>query len=357
MSETGRWRWSGTGDDAVFVRRVLIVLALSGLSYAAYQLSQVLLLTFGAVLVAVILRALAALVAKHTPVPKRWSLLAAGLAILVILGGLGLLFGPGVGSQVAELGTALPQAADALLRRFGIENASRQLPNLVGANLGQDVIGRLATFGSTLLGALADLLVVLVAGIFLAVDPHLYQRGLVKLFPQSQHARIEDALAASGHALALWLKGQVIAMALVGLLTTAGLWLIGMPSAVALGLIAGLAEFVPFLGAFLGALPAVVIAATQGSSMLLWTILVFVVVQQIESNLIGPLVQRHTVELPPALSLIAVLAFGVLLGPLGLVLAVPLTVVVYVLVKKLYVRQTLGEKTTVPGENTASTGP
>jgi predicted PurR-regulated permease PerM len=126
---------------------------------------------------------------------------------------------------------------------------------------------------------------------------------------------------------------------------------IGLPSPLALGLIAAVGEFVPFVGPILAALPALVIAGSQSTEMLLWTLAAFVAIQQVESNLIAPLVQRRTVELPPALSLLSVLAFGVVFGPLGLVLAVPLTVVLYVLVKKLYVRETLGEATPVPGED------
>ena len=357
MNDLGRWRWPSAGDEVAFVRRVLIVLAIGTLAFIAYRLGEVLLLAFGAVLVAVILRALAGFIAQHTPVPDRWSLLAAGIAALAFLGLAGLLFGSQLGAQVGELGTALPNAVNAALARFGIENAQAQFPQLVSANLGRDVIGRLASFSATFVGGLADFLVVVVTGIFLALDPALYRRGLVKLFPHSQQERVDEVLGASGNALALWLKGQVIAMTLVGALVALGLWLIGMPSPLALGLIAGLCEFIPFLGAFLGAMPAIVIAMTQGGSTVLWTIVVFVVVQQIESNLIAPLVQRRTVELPPALSLMAVLAFGVLLGPLGLVLAVPLTVVAYVLVKKLYVRETLGEETSVPGESEASDRP
>jgi predicted PurR-regulated permease PerM len=136
-------------------------------------------------------------------------------------------------------------------------------------------------------------------------------------------------------------------------LTGGALWLIGLPSPLALGLIAAIGEFVPFLGPILAALPALIIAGSQSTEIFLWTLAAFVVIQQIESNLIAPIVQRETVSLPPALSLLSVLAFGVVFGPLGLILAVPLTVVAYVLVKKLYVRETLGEETRVPGEETA----
>jgi predicted PurR-regulated permease PerM len=162
---------------------------------------------------------------------------------------------------------------------------------------------------------------------------------------------VDSALNASGQALELWLVGQLFAMALIGVLVGFAMWLIGLPSPLALGLIAGLTEFIPFIGPILGALPALLIAATRDAGTLAWTVIAFVGIQQIESNLIMPVIQRRTVSLPPVLSLFAVVAFGVVLGALGLILAVPLTVVAYVLVKKLYVRETLGEPTSVPGEN------
>ena len=112
------------------------------------------------------------------------------------------------------------------------------------------------------------------------------------------------------------------------------------PLPVGLGLIAGFGELIPFLGPILGAVPALVIAASQSTQMLLWTAGAFVVIQQIDvPNLISPLIQHRTVELPPVLSLLAVLAFATVFDAIGLVLAVPLTVVLYVMIKKLYVRE------------------
>jgi predicted PurR-regulated permease PerM len=107
---------------------------------------------------------------------------------------------------------------------------------------------------------------------------------------------------------------------------------------------------VPFIGPVLGALPAILIASTVDSPTVLWTVLLFIVVQQLEANVVFPQLGRRMVSLPPALALFAILAAGVLFGPLGLLFGFPMAVVVFVLVKKLYVRETLGEETAVPGE-------
>jgi predicted PurR-regulated permease PerM len=122
----------------------------------------------------------------------------------------------------------------------------------------------------------------------------------------------------------------------------------------ALGLIAGVAEFVPIAGPVIGAVPALLLASTQDWHTVGWTLAVFVVVQQIESNLIMPLVAGRAVAVPPAVGLLAVVALGVLFGPLGLVLGYPLAIVIDVAVRKLYVRKTLGEEVEVTAEQSDS---
>ncbi|HET9199563.1 MAG TPA: AI-2E family transporter, partial [Dehalococcoidia bacterium] len=122
------------------------------------------------------------------------------------------------------------------------------------------------------------------------------------------------------------------------------------PAALALALLAGLAQFVPLIGPIVAAVPALLIALSEGWQIVLWTLMLYVAIQQVESNVITPLVQRQAVSLPPAVTLFAVVAFGLLFGPLGLLVAPPLAVVALVAVKKLWVRETLGEPTEVPGE-------
>ena len=142
-------------------------------------------------------------------------------------------------------------------------------------------------------------------------------------------------------------------MIIVGILIGVGLALVGVPSALALGLIAGVTEFIPIVGPVIGAVPALLLASTEGWHTVAWTLAVFVVVQQIESNLIMPLEAGRAVAVPPAVGLFAVVAIGVLFGPLGLLLGYPLAVVTDVAVRKLYVRATLGEKVEVAGERPA----
>lgn len=356
MDQDRRWRLPEKFQDGDFVRRVLIVIALGALTLLFWRLSGVLLLVFGAILIAVLLHAVADVLAEWTPVPQRWSLLAAGLLLLVAIVGIGVLFGAQMRTQVAGIAEKLPQAVDSFSRELGLGDVYEQIPQLLGLGQGGAVVSRATTIGAAVFGGLADAVLVIIAGVYIAADPEVYRRGLVKLFPRGQHERVEDALKATGYSLKMWLLGQLVAMVLIFVLVTVAMWLIGVPSPIALGLIAGLAEFVPLIGAFVGALPAVLLAFTVGSNALLWTIVAFVIIQQIESNLIMPVIQRRVVTLPPAIALFSVIVFGVLFGAVGLLFAVPLAVVVFILVKKLYVQDTLGEETPVPGENDVGAG-
>ena len=202
----------------------------------------------------------------------------------------------------------------------------------------------------SLSSAVAGFLVVIVGGIYLAWQPNLYQKGVIKLFTKQARPAAEATLYSSGRALKLWLLGQLVAMLIVGVLTGLGAWLIGLPSAIALGLVAGLLEFIPFAGPMLAAIPALLIALTMDTQTVIMTLALYTIIQQVEGNLITPIVQRQAVSLPPALTLFALIAMGLVFGPLGILFAAPLTVVTYVAVKQLYIRRVLGDDTSIPGE-------
>lgn len=340
--------------DADFVRKTLIVLGLVLLALLLWKLSNVLLLAFGAVLVAIILHTCADLLARYLHVPRRWSLTAASIVIFALSLCVIALFGTQIRSQIANVAERLPSAIDAFSTNLGLGEVTDDLSEMLNNVPTGGMAARLAGIGGTILGGLTDFVLVVVAGLYVAASPHTYFRGLIKLFPIRHHERVESSLRASGEALRLWMISQLIAMTCVGVLSGFAYWLIGLPSPYALGLIAGLTDFIPFLGPFLGAAPAVIIAFSIGGDVALWTCLAALAIQQIEGNIIQPLVTRSVISTPPALALFAILAGSVLFGTLGLIFGFPLAVVAYVLVKKLYIRETLGEDTTVPGEKEAT---
>jgi predicted PurR-regulated permease PerM len=197
---------------------------------------------------------------------------------------------------------------------------------------------------------IAEVLIVLFGGIYLAAQPRVYKAGAVKLVPPARRSLVSEAMDESETALRLWLKGQLTAMVVVGLLTGVGLWLLGLPSALVLGLLAGMLEFIPFLGPFLSAVPAILLALAVSPDLALYVLLLYIGVQQFEGYLLSPMVQQYAVQLPGVVLLFSLLGFGILFGTLGVILAAPLTVVTFVLVKRLYVIETLHTRTPIPGE-------
>jgi predicted PurR-regulated permease PerM len=337
--------------DGRFTRRVLIVLGLVALAFAAWQLRSVLLMLFGAVVVATIVRAIADPVCRWTRMPNGLAVALAALLIFGVVGGVAWLIGGQVSAQFAVLTKILPESIDKLQAWVASLGFLDQLRNWRAAiSSGNGILSAVSTFMTSLANAFANILIVIFGGIFLAAEPKFYRIGAIKLVPPARRAMVAEAILESERALRLWLKGQLIAMIIIGVMTGAALWLLGVPSWLVLGLLAGLLEFIPFAGPIIAAVPAVLIALAQSTDLALWTIGAYVVVQHSEAYLIQPLVQQYAVELPAVILLFSLLAFGVLFGPIGVVLAAPLAVVTYVLVKRLYVIETLDTPTPIPGE-------
>lgn len=340
------------GSEHIFIRRVLIVLGLTALFFLAWQLRSLLLMFFGAIVIASIFRAIADSIGRHTRFPP-W--VATALSIALVLSSVAALvavFGATIKQQVDVLSEELPVAWRAFESSVGDLGLGDQLEQLV-ASISTPGGGSLSGFGRTLLSfgsSLADLLVVLFAGIYLATQPSFYRSGIIKLIPPRRRKLADEAMVESERALRLWLKGQAIAMVIVGFLTGLGLWLLGVPSALTLGLLAGLLEFVPFVGPLIAAIPAILLSLIAGPETTLWVFILYLGVQQLEGNVLSPMIQQYVVDLPGVVLLFSLIGFGTLFGTIGVILAAPLAVVTLVLVKRLYVIDALDTPTSIPGE-------
>lgn len=318
-------------SDRDVARRVAIVCIVIALGWLSWKIYDVILQVFAACLVSLALHALAEPFAKWTRFPERYAVIPVGI---IVFGGLGLalyLFGSTIQTQVAQLVNELPTAWTAFERRFHLEGMSDDLLKRAeaAAPSGETVLSFVQGFTSNLFQVVLGTFLVVVGGIYFAVSPDLYRRMFLSLWRPSERAAADRRLALVSEDLRHFLKAQLIAMVVVGVLTFIGLTIVGVPSSLALALFAGLAEFVPMIGPVMAAAPAVLIALTMGADTGLWTLLVFVGVQQAESNIITPLLQQRMVSLPPAVTLFAVVAFGSIFGALGVVLATPLTVVAF----------------------------
>ena len=326
---------------AVFLQRLALTLGGAIVALLVWRVADILLLAFAGLLLAVLLNGLTRHAARIVPLPRRWRY---PLVLAALVGGVSLAawaLAPRLVAEAAEVRRGFPAALDAVrswLAGFGWgERLIGELPSLRDLDIvGSGVLGSVSAAFSHALAGLAALLFVAFVGIFVAADPAGYRDGALQLVPPARRAgarRVLDRIVAT---LGRWLLGQLLAMATIGLLVFGGLAALGMPFALVIGVLAGVLEFVPVVGALVGGAIAVTLAFAEGPHAALYVLVFYLVAQQLESNVILPLVQRYTVELAPALTLVATLVVGSLFGVQGLVVATPLVVVVVVTVKALY---------------------
>lgn len=307
---------------------VVIAIALIGAAIIIWWTADIFLLVFAAVLLAVFLRAITDFVLVHTKFSDGWAL----LAVLLGLGGAIALAVRTMAPNIAEQARIL---ADQLPKAF---NQLRSYPWAADVVPSFEQLAPLAqrAFSSTL-GAGASFLIILVVGLYLSVNPAKYKRGLVALFPKPRRRRVSEVLDEIANTLRMWLLGKIVGMSFVGVTTILGLWALGHPLAFALGLMAGLLDFIPNVGPLFAFVPAVLLALMDSPMQALYVVILYLAIQGLESYLIEPWMHQRNVDLPPALTISGQVFFSILFGFLGLLVATPLLAVVVTLVKQLYV--------------------
>ena len=324
---------------------VAVVVILVLLWYAI----DVVLLAFIGVLAAILLRAPADWLTARWGVSERWSLALVGVVILAGLVAVAVLFGQGIAAQSLQLADRIPEIIEAFRQKLGESELGARVLALAessGLFAGGDgqFIGRgLGLIGSTF-GAVANVLIVVFFAVFMAAQPRPYVNGFLFLVPRRHRARGREVIDEIGQVLRRWLVGQSLLSACVALLTGAGLLLLGAPFAIALGLLAGMMEFVPYIGPFVAAVPAILVGFADGPQLALKIALLFLFIQSLESYVLAPLIQHKAVYLPPAVILFAQVLMGVIVGALGVAVATPLAAAVMVAVSMLYVEDALGDK-------------
>ena len=316
----------------------------AGVLLVLWALNSLALEFFLAVLLAVLLRGLAVLLARLTRLPTGAALAIVALGLLLLFG-LGVYFrGPRFAVEMQALYDHLTPEVAQLRAKYAGTVWEQALPRLLrGSSAGSQVhIPTLSVLDSTF-GLLASAVVVLLAAVYMAAAPRMYVRGVVLLFPLTARPRVETILQDCGSVLQWWMLGQGVSMLAVGIISTVGLLILGVPLPYTLGLLAGLLTFIPYVGAWLGSVPALLMALTVGPYTALWTAGVFLICHLVEGYLLSPLVQRRTADLPPALTLLAMALIGYFFGILGLILATPITAVTLVVVQEGYITSILGD--------------
>lgn len=313
--------------------------------FALWKAAAAFLLIFGGILLAAAFDSLARLFGRLLPVGRRWRIGLAVLLVALVLGVATFFGARALVSQFAELTSVIEQQMGRLQERLadiGLVSGDSEdgLTGLLPD--GTSIFGGATQAVLALFGGVGNFVLLVFLGIFFALEPHLYKRGFVSLFPPRHRPQLSHILHEGGETLRLWLIGQSISMGLVFLVSLVVLLLIQMPFAVLLAVQAGLLAFIPLLGPVLAGVPIILAGFSQSPEMAMWGVGAYLLIQGVESYTIQPLVQERTVNLPPALTLSLQLVLGVLFGLLGVALAVPLGATLRTVIEIGYVRNMLG---------------
>ena len=333
---------------AAFISLLILVLFLL-VGYAA----NFFFLVFGGIIFAVVISALSHFVSDKTPLSYSLSVALVLILLVVLIGGTIWLLSPTVSQQADELADSLPKAFNQLKTNLSQSEWGKRLLSgipedpgelLSSGNLSKGVLSQMTGVFSSTLGGLVNILIVIITGIYLASSPGNYRNGFVKLFNPAYRDRLIDVMDQCYNTLKNWFVSRSITMTVVGVVTSVGLAILGVPFAIVLGIIAGILNFIPNLGPYIALAPAMLVALPEGTSQVLYVFILYMGVQSLEGYVLTPLLDKKFVSLPPALLLFGQVLLGVLVGLAGVLFASPLIAVLLVIVQELYVKDRLEKK-------------
>ena len=324
-----------------------VLLALFGLLLAWRFLAQVatitLLLSTGLLLAVALSGPVEALRRHKVPRGVSSASILAGTALVVLLGGWLLL--PVLQNELTALADALPGAysymqeqARELAGAIGL-SVNLDLSSLSFTDLGRRLLGGALGLFGTLASALGGIVVIAFLAFYLATIPEPVVSWVMKLFPPDRRPRAEEVLSKMRTKLLDWLKGRLISMSIVGALSVAALYVIGIPGAFSLGIFAGLVSFVPYIGPIIGVIPPALLALGGSPADAIWVLIAYAGIQVVESYMITPLVMEEVASLHPAVVVAAIATLGAAFGVLGAILALPIALVAGILVEELWFRR------------------
>ncbi len=320
-----------------------------------YSVAETLLLLFIAALISLYLAGVTDFFQRRARLPRPWGLLLAVLLTLAGLVGVGWLIVPPVLAQTQGLLSTLPELlagwkAQLLELRARYPLFALLLPSAEETVAYVDgFLGNLGGYFASVfpylfsgLSFLIHLVSVAVMAVYLTLRPALYRDGIIVLFPPVHRDLVRSILADLSKTLRAWIVGQMIAMVVLGVLTWIGLVLLRVPYSLAFGVFTGLAVVVPFFGTLVSTLlPALFVLGPQGPVQMLLVVLLGVLVHLFEANFVHPLIMERQVHLPPVLSIVSVLIMAELLGPIGLLVAVPVLATAMVVIRRVYIHRVL----------------
>ncbi|UAK24734.1 AI-2E family transporter [Sphingomonas nostoxanthinifaciens] len=300
-----------------------------------WMLTQPLLLIIGGIVFAALLDGGVRLLGKILPAPRGIRL--AIVAVLVVLFVMGFMYL--AGSQLAGQAQALRAVVESQVTRImGYGHQYGLIPaDQNAADLGKQLVGsvgKVTAWVGSALGALSSLAMIVVIGLFVAIEPRLYERGIAWMLPMDKRADFYRTSDKMGHTLRRLMAGRLVGMGVEGLFVGVALSIIGVPMAPLLGVLTGLLAFLPNIGSIVSGALIVLVGFSAGTNIGIGAIIVYVAVQTFDGYVVVPMVARRAVDLAPALVLGCQLLLGALFGILGLALADPIVCMIKVLLEE-----------------------
>lgn len=310
-------------------KRAFVWLGMAGLLALAVFMAESLLIIFGGMVFAALIDGGTRLLGRVLKIGRGWRVAIVLLLTVAFLAWVALFAGSQIAEQAAQLPAIIESQAQrglAWLESHGYVIDPANVQGLIEKALGG--IAEVTHAVGGVIGALTTVFLIIVLGIYLAVEPRLYQRGFAWMLPADKRAYFQGTASLMGQALRRLLAGRLLGMTIEGMATWIMLEIYGVPMAALLGLLTGLLAFLPNIGALISGSLMILVGFSGGTDMGIYCIIVYVVIHLIDGNIIVPLVAKKTVDLAPALVLGAQLIMGVLFGVLGLLLADPMVAMI-----------------------------
>jgi predicted PurR-regulated permease PerM len=346
--EPGSANLTPRGDLRRFAEKLGILVAVALAIWLWNTALQVVLLVFAGILFGIGMHRVSTTVAGWTRLSRRKALALVSVLLVGILVLAAWFIVPSVGKQLQELGASLPKSVQRLQETISTHAWGREAlkaadsANTYMADQGT-LMRKLGGMFTSTVAVAGGLALVVFLGMCFAIEPRIYTSGLLSLLPLPARPRAREVLCELEDKLAHWLLARLAAMAIVTVLSGIALWALKIPLLFTLALLAGSFDFIPNIGPFVAAAPAVLLGLTETPMKGVYVALAFFAIQTAEGYIITPIIERKTVKLPPALTAAAQLTLGLSAGLLGVALAAPLTAAVMLLVRELYVRDYLGD--------------
>ncbi|MGH6763900.1 MAG: AI-2E family transporter [Phyllobacterium sp.] len=336
-------KWKGVQTTILMVTAIIV-----GAIFLWFN-TQSFLLLFAGILFASFLDTCTRELGRIIPLGRPWR-----LAIVVLLLTIGLVYLMLVGfaqfkTQATILYRIIETQIDVVhdrLTEFGVDvfgpEGARDFSSFFPDP--QQLFGHVQFAVGTASGLLISGLIIVCLGLFFAGNPAIYRESVLSLVPLDIRGRARDVFNEMGHVLRSWLVGQFVRIIIVSVIMAVGFYWLGLPGAILLAVLAGASNFIPYLGPLVATIPVALVAMPLGTSTFAWAMIFYMIVQNVEGYILGPMIQRGVMNLPPAWTLLAITICGAMFGIIGIALATPILAVLRIAIIRFYIEDRLGDR-------------